>query len=155
MLLVGDGPERDSMEDLCRKLKIDNSVKFLGKTKDIQTLMSISDVFILPSEKESFGLVALEAMASGIPVISSNAGGLSEINVNQVTGFLSNVGNVEEMAKNTLEILKSEESSSKFKKNAFEHSKQFNVDKILPLYEELYKSLILGTNAFTLIPFFL
>ena len=142
LLLVGDGPERVKMEALCRALKIEDSVKFLGKTKDIQTLMSVSDVFLLPSEKESFGLVALEAMAAGVPVISSNVGGLPEVIIHSKTGFLSKLGDIEEMAKNTLNILENDQSIATFSKNALNHSKKFDIKQILPLYKEIYNSLV-------------
>jgi len=142
LLLVGDGPQRVYLESLCRELKICESVKFLGKTKDITSLMSISDVFLLPSENESFGLVALEAMACGVPVISSNAGGLKEVNKHGVTGYLSDVGDVESMANYTLEILKNQQTLNLFKKSALKHSENFSIEKILPLYEEIYESLV-------------
>ncbi len=142
LLLVGDGPERAKLESLCRKLQIYNSVKFLGKTKDITNLMSISDVFLLPSEKESFGLVALEAMACGVPVISSNAGGLKEVNIHGETGYLSDVGDIDSMADLALEIIKDQKTLDLFKSKALQHSKSFSIEKILPLYEEIYNSLV-------------
>ena len=142
LLLVGDGPERVKLESLCRELGICDSVKFLGKTKDISSLLSLSDVFLLPSKNESFGLVALEAMACGVPVVSSNAGGLMEVNEHGKTGFLANVGDVDSMAKFTLEILKDQETLQLFKTTAKQHSKKFSIDKILPLYEDIYQSLI-------------
>ncbi len=142
LLLVGDGPERANLESLCRELGICDSVKFLGKTKDITTLMSISDVFLLPSENESFGLVALEAMACGVPVVSSNAGGLTEVNEHGKTGYLSDVGDVEGMARFTLDILKDQQTLDLFKKSALLHSEKFSIDKVLPLYEAIYDSLV-------------
>ena len=140
LLLVGDGPERPKIEQLCRKLNLCDDIKFLGKSKAIEKLMAISDLFLLPSEAESFGLVALEAMAAGVPVVSSNVGGLSEVNKEGVTGFLSKVGAVDEMAANALKILKGDLNS--FKKNARNHSQSFDLPNILPQYESLYESMI-------------
>ena len=140
LLLAGDGPERPKIEQLCRKLNLSDDIKFLGKSKAIEKLMTISDLFLLPSEAESFGLVALEAMASGVPVISSNVGGLSEVNKEGVTGFLSEVGNLDEMAANALKILKGDLKN--FKKNARTHAQSFDLPNILPQYERLYESMI-------------
>ena len=140
LLLVGDGPERPKIEQLCRKLNLCDDIKFLGKSKAIEKLMAISDLFLLPSEAESFGLVALEAMAAGVPVISSNVGGLFEVNKEGVTGFLSEVGNIDEMAANALKILEGDLKT--FKKNARIHSKSFDLINILPEYEKIYKSLL-------------
>ena len=105
LLFVGDGPERTHIEGLCRQMESHSDIKFLGRQEQMEDILAISDLFILPSEYESFGLVALEAMAAGVPVISTNAGGLPEINMNGVTGFLSNVGDVENMSKNIIQIL--------------------------------------------------
>ena len=138
--LAGDGPERLKIEQLCRKLNLSDDIKFLGKSKAIEKLMTISDLFLLPSEAESFGLVALEAMASGVPVISSNVGGLSEVNKEGITGFLSEVGNLDEMAANALKILQGDLKN--FKKNARTHAQSFDLPKILPQYERLYESMI-------------
>ena len=140
LLLVGDGPERPRIEQLSRNFGFHEQIKFMGKSKAIEKLMSISDLFLLPSEAESFGLVALEAMASGVPVISSDVGGLSEVNIQGKTGFLSKVGDVEEMAKNALLIL--EGDLHKYKSNALVHAKLFDLPNILPLYEELYETMI-------------
>jgi N-acetyl-alpha-D-glucosaminyl L-malate synthase BshA len=138
LLLVGDGPERNSCEELCRSLGLCEQVKFLGKQEMIEELYAISDLFILPSESESFGLAALEAMACGVPVISTNAGGLPELVIEGKNGFMSDIGDVESMAENALKILLTDESLDQFKKNAFESSKQFNIDLILPKYEKYY-----------------
>jgi N-acetyl-alpha-D-glucosaminyl L-malate synthase BshA len=138
LLLVGDGPERNSCEELCRSLGLCEQVKFLGKQEMIEELYAISDLFILPSESESFGLAALEAMACGVPVISTNAGGLPELIIEGKNGFMSDIGDVESMAENALKILLTDESLDQFKKNAFESSKQFNIDLILPKYEKYY-----------------
>ena len=140
LLLVGDGPERPKIEQLCRKLNLCDDIKFLGKSKAIENLMAISDLFLLPSEAESFGLVALEAMAAGVSVVSSNVGGLSEVNKEGVTGFLSEVGNVDEMASNALKILEGDLKT--FKKNARIHAQSFDLPNILPQYESLYESMI-------------
>ncbi len=140
LLLVGDGPERPKIEQLCRKLNLCGDIKFLGKSKAIEKLMAISDLFLLPSEAESFGLVALEAMAAGVPVVSSNAGGLAEVNKEGVTGFLSDVGNVDEMASSVLKIFKGD--LNVFKKNAKMHAKSFDLPNILPQYERLYESIL-------------
>lgn len=137
LLLVGDGPERGPIESLCRDLGIHDEVRFLGKLEAIEEVLSVADLFIMPSEKESFGLAALEAMACEVPVISSNAGGIPELNIDGVTGFTSPIGDVEEMTKNALHIL-SEDNLSKFKKGALERAKEFDIEKILPLYEAFY-----------------
>lgn len=138
LLLVGDGPERGHIEGLCRELGIYDEVRFLGKLEAVEEVLSVADLFLMPSEKESFGLAALEAMACQVPVISSNAGGIPELNIDGVTGFTSKIGNVEEMTKNALHIL-SEENLETFKKNALERAKEFDIVKILPVYEEFYQ----------------
>ncbi|MBL4669605.1 MAG: N-acetyl-alpha-D-glucosaminyl L-malate synthase BshA [Flavobacteriales bacterium] len=142
LLMVGDGPERHHLEELCRDLETCHLVKFVGKVKDTERILAASDVFILPSESESFGLAALEAMAAKTPVISTNTGGIPEVNKHGVSGFLSNVGDVEDMANNTLKILESEDSLAKFKAGAYEQAKKFDIHTVLPQYEKLYKSLI-------------
>ena len=140
LVMVGDGPERHKLEELCRKLGICNLVKFVGKVKDTERILAASDVFILPSESESFGLAALEAMAAKTPVISSNTGGIPEVNKQGVSGFLSAVGDVEDMAKNTLKILSDEATLNRFKEGAYQQAKKFDIHTILPLYENLYNS---------------
>jgi len=142
LILVGDGPERPAIEALCRQLDTCNDIVNLGKINDPIEILSISDLFILPSETESFGLSALEAMAMKVPVISSNSGGLPEVNVHGKTGFLSKVGDVEDMAKNALYLLTNEERLQEFKMNAFNHAKKFDIETVLPKYEKLYKQLI-------------
>lgn len=142
LLLVGDGPERYVLEELCRELHLCDRVKFLGKVTDTQHVLEIADIFILPSETESFGLAALEAMAVGVPVISSNTGGIPEVNEHGVTGFLSNVGDVEDMAKNTLEILKDASTLEQFRKNAQLGAKKFDLDTVVKQYEAVYDSLL-------------
>ncbi len=142
LLLVGDGPERQKIEVLCRSTNICKDVIFVGKVRMVEDLLSIADLFLLTSETESFGLAALEAMACHVPVISTNSGGLPEVNIHGETGFLSPVGDVEDMAKNALSILKDEAQLAQFKANAFERAKAFDVHSILPMYENLYLSLI-------------
>lgn len=141
LLLVGDGPERQKIEHLCRELKIFNDIRFLGKLEAVEEVLSIADLFILPSEKESFGLAALEAMACEVPVVSSDTGGIPELNIHGITGFLSKVGDVEDMTKNALFILK-EENLSKFKANALKRAKDFEVGKIVPKYEAVYEMVL-------------
>ena len=143
LILVGDGPERYTIEKMCREFGICNRVTFLGKVQDTSHVLEIADLFLLPSETESFGLAALEAMAVAVPVISSNAGGIPEVNVHGITGYLSNVGDVENMASNALKILSSEETLSTFKRNALARSHDFHLDKILPIYEKLYQEVMI------------
>jgi L-malate glycosyltransferase len=138
LLLVGDGPERTKIESLCRQLGVCEDLRFLGKLEAVEEVLSLADLFIMPSEKESFGLAALEAMACEVPVISSNAGGLPELNLDGVTGFVSPVGDVDDMTKNAIHILK-DENLPFFKANALARAKAFDVVNILPLYEAYYK----------------
>ena len=142
LLLIGDGPERNRIEQLCREKNIYRDVKFLGKITTPEMLLRVADLFLLPSETESFGLAALEAMAMNVPVISTNTGGLPEVNINAVSGFTSNVGDVEEMSQNALKILSDPLILQKFRRQAFEVAQQFDLPKILPLYEDLYKEVI-------------
>ena len=141
LLLVGDGPERIKAEAQCRELGICEDVRFLGKLDAVEEVLSLADLFLLPSEKESFGLSALEAMACEVPVISSNTGGIPEVNVQGVTGFLSDVGNVEEMAKNALFVL-DPNNHKQFKSNALARAKEFDLVNILPFYENFYAETI-------------
>ena len=143
LILVGDGPERYLCERLCRELNLCAQVIFLGKVRDTSHVLEIADVFLLPSETESFGLAALEAMAVGVPVISSNTGGIPEVNIHGFSGYLSNVGDVEDMAKNMIHLLHPDNLPT-FKINAKERSKEFSLEKILPLYEEIYRNLVLN-----------
>ncbi len=142
LLLVGDGPERSDAERMCRELNICEDVRFLGKQDPVEELLAIADLFILPSGTESFGLAALEAMACEVPVISTNAGGLPEINLQGKTGFLSDVGDVDDMAKNAISILKDEATLKEFRKNALEQARTFDLDNILPNYEAYYQKII-------------
>ena len=137
LLLVGEGPERNPMEELVKELNLSNDVRFLGEIDVIEEVLSVADLFLMPSETESFGLAALEAMACEVPVISSNAGGLVELNVQGVSGFMSNVGDVEDMAKNALIIL-DDANLPTFKENALKRAKEFELSNILPLYEAVY-----------------
>ena len=141
LLMIGDGPERLKAEQLCRKLGIDRQVKFLGKLKGIEKMLSIADIFVLPSETESFGLVALEAMASKVAVISTNSGGLPEVNIDKKTGYLSDVGDLNKMANDTIHLLKDIEKLNEFKNNALAHAKTFDLPNILPQYEAVYQDL--------------
>ena len=142
LLLVGDGPERAEIEALTRELKLSGDVRFLGKQDAVEELLAVADIFLMPSESESFGLAALEAMACEVPVISSNTGGIPEINIQGETGFLSDVGDVEDMGKNALKILESEETLAKFKANAYKHALTFDLKNVLPLYEDYYRKII-------------
>jgi len=142
LLLVGDGPEKHRLESLCRDLGTCHLTHFLGKVKDTEHILSASDLFLLTSESESFGLAALEAMAAKVPVISTNTGGIPEVNKHGYSGYLSNVGDVADMAKNTLQILKNDKILSQFKLNAYEQAKKFDIDNVLPKYKALYHRLI-------------
>ena len=142
LVMVGDGPERNKIERLCREKLSTNSFTFLGNLKSTIEVLNISDVFILPSLKESFGLAALEAMASSVPVISTNSGGLPEVIENGASGFLSNVGDVQDMAKNMMTLLKDDKTLENYKKNALKRAADFDIQKILPLYENLYQKAV-------------
>jgi N-acetyl-alpha-D-glucosaminyl L-malate synthase BshA len=138
LLLVGDGPERDHMEQLCREYQVCNDVRFLGKLDAVEEVLSVADLFIMPSEKESFGLAALEAMACEVPCISTNTGGIPELNIQGVTGFLSNVGDIDDMAKNAEFILR-DENLPRFKKNALARALEFDISRIVPVYVQYYE----------------
>lgn len=142
LMMVGDGPEKEKAEVLCMELGIYDKVIFFGNSNEIDKILCFTDLFLLPSETESFGLAALEAMACGVPVISSNSGGLPEVNFDGVSGYLSNVGNVDEMAANAIKILKDDETLNEFKLNALEVAKKFDIKNILPKYEALYQKAI-------------
>ncbi|WP_205703564.1 MULTISPECIES: N-acetyl-alpha-D-glucosaminyl L-malate synthase BshA [Hymenobacter] len=141
LLLVGDGPDRPRIEKLCRETGYLSDIRFLGKLEAVEEVLSISDLFLMPSEKESFGLAALEAMACEVPVVSTNAGGIPELNVDGVTGTTSAVGDVEEMVKNALFIL-ADENLPRFKAAARARAEEFAVEKIVPLYEACYQRAI-------------
>jgi L-malate glycosyltransferase len=144
LLMIGDGPERPMAEQLCRDLGACDDIRFLGKQDKVDEILSITDCFLLPSEYESFGLAALEAMACEVPVISSNTGGLPEINVHGVTGFLADVGDVDSMAKYAMQLFENDDILAKFKANALAHAHTFNIDSIIPVYEELYAKVLKG-----------
>jgi N-acetyl-alpha-D-glucosaminyl L-malate synthase BshA len=139
LLMVGDGPERPLAEDLTRQYGLDGDVRFLGKQEQMEELLAVSDVFLLPSEYESFGLAALEAMAASTVVISTDAGGLGEINIDGVTGYTAPVGDVAKMSKNAIELLQDEPKLKAFKHNALKEAKLFDIHHIIPKYEELYR----------------
>jgi N-acetyl-alpha-D-glucosaminyl L-malate synthase BshA len=139
LLFVGDGPERPAAEDLCRELGVCDEVRFVGRQDQMEDIMAIADLFLLPSEYESFGLAALEAMAAGMPVVSSNAGGLKEININGETGYTSEVGDVKNMSQQALSILKDDETLKAFKKRATEYARKYDIHHIVPIYEKLYE----------------
>ena len=140
LLMVGDGPDRPKAENLCRELGIADKVIFMGNSNEVPKILCYTDVFLLPSETESFGLAALEAMAAESIVVSSNRGGLPEVNIHNKTGFLSDLGDVDDMAKNTITVLKDEKLLKKMQANAKKHVKKFSLESILPQYEEIYKS---------------
>ena len=142
LMMVGDGPEKEKAEYLCQELGIQDKVIFFGNSNEIDKILSYTDLFLLPSETESFGLAALEAMAWSVPVISSNSGGLPEVNFDGISGYLSTVGNIDGMAENALKILKDRTVLAEFKKNALSVAEQFDIKNILPLYEELYQKAI-------------
>jgi len=142
LMMVGDGPEKEKAENQCEELRISDKVIFFGNTHEINRILCSSDLFLLPSQTESFGLAALEAMALEVPVISSNSGGLPEVNINGFSGYLSEVGNTNEMAENALKILQDDKTLEQFKKNAHQIALKFDIQNILPLYENLYVNLI-------------
>ena len=140
LMMIGEGPEREKAEKLCTELNIENKVVFLGNSNEVNKILCFSDLFLLPSETESFGLSALEAMASGVPVVSSNSGGLPEVNINGVSGFLSPVGDIKSMSQNAIHILKNKTDLEVFKKGAKSIALKFDIHQIVPAYEEIYKT---------------
>ena len=140
LLMIGEGPERAKAENLVKELNLVDDVFFLGNSTEVAKILCYTDVFLLPSQTESFGLAALEAMAAGSAVISTNTGGLPEVNIHGKTGFLSNLGDVADMAKNAILIAKEAATLEVFKENAKKHTKQFTLESILPVYEEIYRS---------------
>lgn len=147
LLLIGDGPERNHMENLCRTLGLCDEIRFLGKQDAVEELLAISDLFLLPSSSESFGLAALEAMACEVPVISSNIGGLPEVNIHGETGYLCDVGDVETMARYAVDLLTNDELHNTFKSNALAKANEFHIDTILPMYERYYEKVIAQTKV--------
>jgi N-acetyl-alpha-D-glucosaminyl L-malate synthase BshA len=152
LLMVGDGPDRANNEQLCRDLGICDQVRFLGKQDAIEEILSVSDLFLMPSETESFGLAALEAMACKVPIITSNAGGLPELNIDGFCGYMSNVGDVEDMAAKAISILENDEVLNRFKENAFTRAQDFDLKKILPFYIALYNKIIAKSPAHLVAP---
>lgn len=144
LLFVGDGPERPEAESLSRDLQICDDIRFVGKQEQMEEIIAISDLFVLPSEYESFGLAALEAMAAGVPVISSNAGGLPEINIEGSTGYLANVGDVDTMSKRAIELLTDDARHELFSNNAREQADKFDLHNVVPLYETLYDTFLVA-----------
>jgi N-acetyl-alpha-D-glucosaminyl L-malate synthase BshA len=149
LLLIGDGPERPHLEELCRNLGLCDEIRFLGKQDAIEELLAVSDLFLIPSGKESFGLAALEAMACEVPVISSNVGGLPEVNIHGITGFVNEVGDIDGMARNAIRILSDENVLNKFRQNAYKQARSFDIEKILPQYENYYIEVYEKTMAFS------
>jgi L-malate glycosyltransferase len=147
LILGGDGPERGLVERMARDLGICNKIIFTGKVRDTSTILEISDLFLLPSETESFGLAALEAMAEGVPVVSSNTGGIPEVNVHGFSGYLSNVGNVDEMADYAIDLLSNDQRLQKFRQQALRQAQKFGLAEILPKYEQLYESVLRGMKV--------
>ncbi len=147
LMMVGDGPERFGAEELCRNWDLESDVRFVGRQEQMEDILAISDLFVLPSEYESFGLSALEAMAASVPVLSSDAGGLPEINIQGVTGYLAPVGDIEKMTEYAIKILENDDRLLEFKKKAFEQAERFDIKAILPLYEKLYEQVIKGVNG--------
>ena len=142
LLMVGEGPEREGAEQRVKELGIEDKVRFLGNSNEIDKILCFSDLFLLPSEAESFGLAALEAMVNEVPVVSSKAGGIPEVNIDGVTGYLSNVGNIADMAQNAIRILQDDDTLNTFKKNAKREARKFDIQNIVPLYEELYEKVL-------------
>ena len=142
LIMVGEGPERKEAEQLCNTLKIEDKVVFLGNSSEVDKILSFSDLFLLPSKTESFGLAALEAMVSGVPVISSDSGGIPEVNIQGVSGFLSPVGAVDEMAQNAINILRDSKTLKVFKKGAQTTATKFDIHKIVPYYEAIYEEVL-------------
>jgi N-acetyl-alpha-D-glucosaminyl L-malate synthase BshA len=145
LLMIGDGPDRTKAEALCRELDICDDVRFLGKLEAVEEVLSVADLFLMPSEKESFGLAALEAMACEVPIISSDTGGLPELNIQGVTGFLSPIGDIEDMTRKALFIL-DKNNLPKFKAAALKRAKEFDITLILPQYEEYYQRIMEKTT---------
>ncbi|MBI1305011.1 MAG: N-acetyl-alpha-D-glucosaminyl L-malate synthase BshA [Bacteroidetes bacterium] len=147
LLLIGDGPERINMERICREMDICDKVTFLGKQDAVEELLSIGDLFLMPSETESFGLAALEAMACQVPVVSSNTGGLPEVNMDGITGFTCPVGDIDLMAERSLEIISNDDTLRRFKSAALQHAMTYDINAISPVYEDYYREIIQQTKV--------
>ncbi|MDO5654612.1 MAG: N-acetyl-alpha-D-glucosaminyl L-malate synthase BshA [Flavobacteriaceae bacterium] len=141
LVIVGEGPEWQKAQNLIQEFGIEDKVRYVGKVKNLYSILKIADLFLLPSQQESFGLAALEAMAAGVPVISSNAGGIPEVNLDNFSGYVKPIGAVEEMASAAIDLLSNEEKLKQFKENAYRHSLNFSLENILPMYESLYSEL--------------
>ena len=146
LMMVGEGPEKENAERMCEELGIQNKVIFFGNSNEIEEILCLTDLFLLPSETESFGLAALEAMACGVPVISSNSGGLPEVNKDGFSGYLSDVGDVAKMSSDAISLLKDKEKLKQFKANALATAKMFDIKEIVPMYERVYKQAIDSKN---------
>jgi N-acetyl-alpha-D-glucosaminyl L-malate synthase BshA len=142
LLFVGDGPERGTAEQLCRELNVCDDVRFVGKQEQMEDILAIADLFLLTSEYESFGLAALEAMAAGVPVVSTNAGGLPEIMIQGVTGYMGDVGDIQTMSRQAIDILQNDERLQEFKNAASQQAEAFDIKNIVPLYEKLYDEVL-------------
>ena len=138
-MMVGEGPEKEPAERLAEELGISDRIVFLGNSNEIDRILCFSDLFLLPSQTESFGLAALEAMASSVPVISTNTGGLPEVNAHGYSGYLSNVNDIDDMTTNALKILIDATILNQFKNNAKLQSQKFDLHNIVPMYEDIYK----------------
>tara|TARA_B100000902_G_C27313461_1_gene919811 strand:- start:1274 stop:2404 length:1131 start_codon:yes stop_codon:yes gene_type:complete len=138
LMMIGEGPEKEMAEDLCRDLSIENKVHFLGNTNQVEKNLCHSDLFLLPSTTESFGLAALEAMASKVPVVSSNAGGLPEINIHGETGYLTDANDIKSMSDYAISILENPKVLEEFKNRAFNKAESFDINKVVPIYEKIY-----------------
>lgn len=147
LLFVGDGPERQTAEELGRTLDICDEIRFVGKQEQMEDILAIADLFLLTSEYESFGLAALEAMAAGVPVVSTNAGGLTEINIDGKTGYTANVGDIKAMSEKAIDILQNDETLNTFKKRAAQHAKQYDIHHIVPIYEKLYERFLINEEV--------
>ncbi|MEO8665115.1 MAG: N-acetyl-alpha-D-glucosaminyl L-malate synthase BshA [Ignavibacteria bacterium] len=147
LLFVGDGPERQTAEELSRALGVIDDIRFVGKQEQMEDILAIADLFLLTSDYESFGLAALEAMAAGVPVVSTNAGGLGEININGETGFLADVGDIKTMSEKALDILQNEETLKGFKARAAAHARKYDIQHIVPLYEKLYERFLVAETV--------
>ena len=142
LIMVGDGPDKNKAKEYMKKNNLKSNVIFLGNTSQIDEILCSSDLFLLPSEKESFGLSALEAMALKVPIISTNIGGLKEFSIDDNFGYTSDVGDIKKMAKDSIKILSDSNLQQKFRDNALENAKKFDINNIIPLYEDIYKKSI-------------
>ena len=147
LLLIGDGPERNKCEDLSRRLGLTKDIRFLGKQDAVEELLAVADVFLLPSASESFGLAALEAMACEVPVVSSNVGGIPEVNIDGVTGYTSGVGMVDKMAEDIMKIFKDEDTLKRFRANALKQAERFDIENMIPKYEAYYEKVLATSEA--------